>query len=63
MFVSMFDWIAGEDIADYAPCVKKLKHKHTIEVFRLWWRTNFFIFGSNDLILRTYEKGNQLNKE
>ena len=51
-----------EDIADYVPCVKKLKHKHTIESFGSGGGRTFY-FGSNDLILRIYEKGNQLNKE
>nr|DAS25635.1 MAG TPA: REPLICATION INITIATION PROTEIN [Inoviridae sp.] len=51
-----------EDIADYVPLVKKLKHKKKIESFGSGGGRTFY-FGSNDLILRIYEKGNQLNKE
>ena len=51
-----------EDIADYVPKVKKLKFKKQIESFGSGGGRTFY-FGSNDLILRIYEKGNQLNKD
>lgn len=57
--VRLQDW---EDIADYVLLVKKLRQKKKIESFGSGGGRTFY-FGSNDLILRIYEKGNQLNKE
>lgn len=50
-----------EDISDFVPLVKKLKHKKTLESFGSGGGRTYY-FGSNDLILRIYEKGGQLNK-
>ena len=59
MDVRLDSW---EDISDYVPKVKKLKFKKQIESFGSGGGRTFY-FGSNDLILRIYEKGNQLNKD
>lgn len=59
MDVRLSSW---EDIADYVPKVKRLKFKKKIESFGSGGGRTFY-FGSNDLILRIYEKGNQLNKD
>ncbi len=59
MFVSMDSW---EDIADYAPCVKKLKHKRTIESFGSeGGRTFLFQFKWFDFC--AYTKKESINKE
>lgn len=59
MDVRLDSW---EDIADFVPKVKKLKFKKQIQSFGSGGGRTFY-FGSNDLILRIYEKGNQLNKD
>ena len=56
--VNLASW---EDISDFVPFVKRLKHKKTLQSFGSGGGRTFY-FGSNDLILRIYEKGGQLNK-
>ncbi len=52
---------AWEDISDFVSLVKRLKHKKTLQSFGSGGGRTYY-FGSNDLILRIYEKGGQLNK-
>ena len=56
--VNLDSW---EDISDFVPFVKRLKHKKTLQSFGSGGGRTYY-FGSNDLILRIYEKGGQLNK-
>ena len=51
-----------EDISNYKPLVKRLKFKKYLESFGSGGGRTYY-FGSNDLILRIYEKGGQLKKE
>ena len=53
---------AFEDISNYKDLVKRLKFKKYLESFGSGGGRTYY-FGSNDLILRIYEKGGQLKKE